>query len=242
MRHAAAERRPPSGSGGKRLRYHRVLHEEDPHFEPAFALYSGTFPPEERTTREAFMKIMRRGRLGHLSPSSFHMIVALLKDRVVGMGTGRYLSSANIGYVAYLAVDPGHKGRRIGPGIRNHLISAFRHDAELTGSGLRAVIGEVEHTNRWLRILAGRGRVMALDIDYEQPRLGPHLTRVPLVLYYQPMGEMPEFLEAEDVARIVAALYREVYLMENPEERPVYRNFLERLRGRDRIGHRRIKR
>jgi len=224
------------------VRYRKVLHEADPLFEPAFALYKSAFPPEERMGKTAFVEIMKRKRLGQLSPSNFHLIVAIKEGRVVGMGSGRYIASANIGYVSYLVVDPAHSGQRLGPGIRNHLITSYRHDAELNGyDRLDAVVGEVQADNRWLRILAGRGQVMVLDIDYEQPRLGPDMERVPLVLYYQPLYPMPESLPVQEVVKLVRALYLEVYRMEEPESRPVFQEFLKKLEGRDRIGHRPLK-
>jgi len=222
--------------------YRTVLHEEDPCFEPAFALYERTFPEKERTSREAFVRVLRESRLGRIAPSNFHMIVALMGDRVVGMGSGRYLASSNVGYIAYLVVDPAHTGMRIGPGIRNHLIKAFRHDGEMHGEPLKGVIGEVEEQNRWLRILSGRGQVMVLDVDYEQPALGTDLGRVPLMLYLQPSGPVPAELPAEEVIAIVRSLYQEVYYMDRPEERKVFQDFVRRLDGMTRIGHRRLSR
>ncbi len=232
--HAAAEAR-------RRVRYHNILHEKDPRFEAAFDLYEQTFPREERSTREQFHQTLLSKRLGRLWPSSYHMIAASLDDKVVGMGSGRYMASANIGYVAYLVVRPDHGRRRIGPTIRNHLITAFKHDAQLAGhERLEAVVGEVHHDNRWLKILAGRGQVIALDIDYRQPPLKDGLEEVDLVLYYQPMGPVPEALSAARVREIVQALFREVYFMKDPDSHPTFRAFVGKLEGRHVVGHRRL--
>lgn len=224
------------------VRYHKLMHEHDQTFEAAFALYERTFPAEERTTREAFIRQLRKKRLGQLAPSNFHCIVALKEGMVVGMGCGSYLASANLGYVSYLVVEPEHTKQRLGPNIRNHLITAYKHDAELNGhERLEAIVGEVRADNRWLRILSGRGQVMALDIEYEQPRLRSGLERVPLVLYYQPVQEMPKSLPAAKVRAIVEALYKEIYKMEDPMERPVFRDFIRQLEGRSSIGHKQLK-
>ncbi|HET9481664.1 MAG TPA: GNAT family N-acetyltransferase [Candidatus Polarisedimenticolia bacterium] len=226
-------------SGRSQVRYQKVLHEDDPRFDPAFDLYEKAFHADERVSRAGFLNLLRRKRLGALSPSNAHLIVALKDDVVVGMGSGRYIASVNIGYIAYLVVDPDHGHQRIGPGIRNHLITAFRHDSELNGQPrLDAVVGEVREDNRWLKILSGRGQVMVLDVVYEQPRLSPEQSRVSLVLYYQPLYPMPDSLPVPYVIKVVRALYREIYGMDNPEERPVFRDFLRRLKGRDVVRHR----
>ena len=242
MTKAAAQSSRGGRSPRSMVRYRKVLHEADPLFEPAFTLYETAFPPEERMARSAFVEIMRRKRLGQLSPSNFHLIVTIKDGKVVGMGSGRYIASSNIGYVSYLVVHPDHGGQRLGPNIRNHLITSYKHDAELNGyERLDAVVGEVQAANRWLRILAGRGQVMVLDIDYEQPRLGPEMDRVPLVLYYQPLYPMPESLPVEEVIKIVRSLYREVYRMDDPDDRPVFQEFLKKLAGRRTIAHRSLK-
>jgi len=240
----------PSGGGDKeqaardsrkRIRYHNLLHEKDPRFDPAFALYERTFPPEERSSRRQFQQTLELKRHGRLWPSNYHMIAAILDDQVVGMGSGRYIAPANIGYVAYLVVDPAFGRRRIGPAIRNHLITAFKHDAQLAGhDALEASVGEVHEENRWLRILSGRGQVIALDIDYEQPALKSSLSPVSLVLYYQPMGPVPAPLPSEIVRRIVTGLWREVYFIDEPEKHPTCRAFLDRLSKMKTVGHRRL--
>jgi len=228
-----------SAAARPRLLYREVLDTIDPDFEKAFALYERAFPEDERVPRDYFVVALEAKRAGRMSPGNFRFLVCREGTEVVGFCAGRYLEPANVGIVGYLAVEPTVKGRRIGSGLRRHLVRGFRRDADLAGhADLEAVVGEIEADNPWISILVGQRRVFALDLAYEQPILHPGGSPVPLVLYYQPIrsSDLPDALPAEKVETLLREIFRTVYRIDRPEESPVFRRLAGELRAKKRIG------
>jgi hypothetical protein len=237
-------RAPGNGKGAaprpkRRLLYREIVDPVDPDFDPALALFVGSFPPDKRTPRQEIVAALEARRTGRLSPDNFRFLVCREGERVLGMCTGRYIDAVNIGFVGYLAVAPEQWGRTIGSTIRRHLVLGFRRDAALAGHDeLEAVMGEVEATNPWLSILLGKRKVLAFDLDYHQPGIRPETEAVPLVLYYQPVAntEVPAALPAHKVAVLLKAIFKHIYRVEDPAKCGVLARMLSSLARRKDVG------
>ncbi|MBK5254985.1 MAG: GNAT family N-acetyltransferase [Vicinamibacteria bacterium] len=221
-----------------RLRISAVSSAGDPLFRRAFTLYSAAFPPGERIGREYFRNLFEESRLGLLAPFNFHFLVAHEGERVLGFISGTYLAIANLGFVGYLAVRPSAAGRQVGSRLRHRLIQSVKRDAIAAGhSGLRGMMGEVEHGNPWLERMRRRG-ALALDLDYFQPSTDGTAV-VPLVLYFQPASERRvRSLSASALRQVLYAIYRRLYRIRFPLKQPEFRRMLRQIQGRSRVGGR----
>ncbi len=202
-------------------------------------LYARVFPEKERIDRRYFVRILEEKRLGLLYPFNIHFLVARRGAQVVGLATGSYLAVVNMGFVGYLAVEPGLKGARIGSRLRERLLAEFRCDARAARhDDLRGVLGEVEADNPWLAHLERTRGVLALDFAYRQPSLGA-TPAVPLVLYLEPIAEPIPRVSTKELRALLYAVYRRMYRIRFPLKDGVFRRMLKELRGRRWVGRRR---
>jgi hypothetical protein len=170
----------------------------------------------------------------------WHMFVAVRGDTVLGVTSGTYLGSLNVGLVGYLAVEAAGRSHGLGPRLRRRLVEAFGKDARaIAHAKLAAVVGEVESDNPWLGYLVRHRRALALDFPYTQPEVRGDGGAVPLVLYWEPVGARPRTrLPAAQVRRLVYAMWRRGYRIARPLEDRRFRAMLTFLRGRRSVGAR----
>jgi hypothetical protein len=77
-----------------------------------------------------------------------------------------------------------------------------------------------------------------LDLQYYQPSLQVGDAPSSLVLYYQPLMRHRRTLPADEVRRLLYAIWRRLYRVAKPLERRAFRRMLRSLAGRRRIGSR----
>jgi hypothetical protein len=182
---------------------------------------------------------MRERDRGLWTELNWHVLVAELGRRLVGVATGSYVGTPNIGVIGYIAVARGRRSRGLGPRLRRRLRALFERDARgVHENGLAALVGEVRIDNAWLYHLVRREGAIALDFPYYQPSLRGRRDPVPLVLYYQPLRRRRRSLPVAEVRRLLYPLWRRPYRVGRPLTRAPFRRMLRALVGRQRIGQR----
>jgi len=208
----------------------------DPMLAAAHRVLSALLPVGEVVGREEWRATLREARAGVWTDLRWHLLVAVHGRTVVGMASGTYLGSLNVGMVGYLASSPRVRGRGLGPRLRARLRGCFERDARhIRGAPLAAIIGEVDRASPWLRRLVGAHRALALALPYEQPSLRPGDPPSPLVLYYQAMEAPRRWLSSAEVRRLLYAVWRRLYRIPQPLQRPAFRRMLRWLAARRRV-------
>jgi GNAT superfamily N-acetyltransferase len=222
-----------------RLRTREIRATDDPLFEQAYALLHRVFPRAELLPKRDWLTVLGEREQGLWTDIDWHLLVAMRGDRVIGAASGSYLGNVNVGIVGYIAVDPEARAQGLGPNLRRRLRQAFERDAlRVRRRGLRAIIGEVEPDNPWLRHLVRRHDAIPLDFPYQQPSLGAGQKPVPLVLYWEPITHRPRWLTATQVRKLLYTLWRRTYRIAAPLKDPAFRRMLKALEDRKRIGAR----
>lgn len=208
----------------------------DPALAQAHRLLAAALPPHEVVPRREWREALAERSAGVWSDLRWHLLVAERMGRVLGMTSGTFLGSVEVGMIGYLALDPVLRGRGIGARLRTRLRSRFERDAaEFRGRPLAAVVGEVDPDNPWLHYLMSRRGALALDLPYCQPPLRTGEPPHPLVLYYQPLHGRPRSLPVAEVRRLLFAIWRRLYRVARPLQHPVFRRMLRSLQGRTRV-------
>jgi hypothetical protein len=209
----------------------------DPALAQAYRLLTRTFHRGERVLRREWTGSLRERRDGLLTDIAWHLIVAERNGRVVGFTSGSYLGNVNLGVVGYLAIAPDVRAGGLGTRLRGRLRSAFAKDAaRIARRPLDGILGEVSADNPWLRSLARRPEVLALDFPYYQPRLSEDDAPSPYVLYLESLLRHRDHLTAAELRRILYTLWRRVYRIGRPLDRPAFRAMLRALQGRRTVG------
>jgi GNAT superfamily N-acetyltransferase len=211
----------------------------DPALAQAYRLLTTTFHRGERVLRREWVGSLQERRDGLLTDIAWHLIVAERSGRVVGFTSGTYLGNVNLGVIGYLAIAPEARAGGLGTRLRGRLRAAFAKDAErIARKPLTGILGEVSAENPWLRSLARRPEVLALDFPYYQPRLYDGDKPSPYVLYLESMSRPRDRLATPELRRILYTLWRRVYRIGRPLDRPVFRAMLRALEGRRSVGRR----
>jgi hypothetical protein len=219
------------------LRIREIASERDPALRGAYRLLRRTFPPKELVPLSEMQNSLREREAGVLTDLRWHMLVAMRGDEVVGVGSGTYLGSLNVGTIGYLTVAPGERTGGLGARVRARLRKAFEQDAlTIRGESLTALVGEVEADNPWLDYLVRRRGALALDLPYLQPEVRADREPVPLVLYYQPLRRSVKRLPVTTVRQLIFALWRRGYRIAAPMRDARFRRMLRALDGRRSVG------
>jgi hypothetical protein len=220
-----------------RIRIREVTDPKDPAIGPTYALLKRAFSVNERVpVAEWRASLLERVR-GVWSQFTWHLIVAERDDRVIGLATGTYLGSVNVGMIGYLATARGTRAMGVGTRLRAKLRDHFRRDAKAAlGRDLDAVLGEVSSKNPWLGRLARQPRVLVLDIPYFQPRLFPDDEPSPFMLYYESIEQETRSIAVSHLRRLLFAIWRDSYRVSRPLSRPAFKQMMKALEGRRRIG------
>jgi hypothetical protein len=214
-----------------------VVRPGDPALARAHRLLRREFHASELLSRKDWEHVLHERAHGLWTDTAWHLVVAESGGRVVGLASGNYVGSLNVGLVGYVAVAPVARARGLGVRLRRALRVRFERDARrIRGRPLEAIMGEVRADNPWLRHLVARDEAIALDFPYRQPSLGRSGRPVPLVLYYQPRRRRRRSLSAAELRRLLYGLWRRPYRVPQPLSRPAFRRMLASLEGRRRIG------
>ncbi len=213
----------------------RVEDERDPLARPALELIRtaiGDVQPVDDLLSE-----IEEGRRGMYSGGGYHLL-AMVDDEAVppAAAGGIYLRGADAGFVTYLAVRPDQRRRRLGRKLRAHLVESLRGEAQaMDGREPRWIVGEVRRTSPWLRTLVRAGRAIPFDIPY----FHPWMTRANegrYVLYREPLADPRPALPADEVARLVFAIWRRAYRVRFPLQNGIFRYMLREIEERGVIG------
>lgn len=225
------------GEGGDRgLRLVELVDERDAATHDALDMILRAFPEEDRQPLEELRSEIAEKRMGLLTAFDSHLFAALDADgAVLAAVTGIYLEGVNAGFINYLVVDAEHRGRGLARGLRGRLLDQFCQDARHVDQVEPAwVLGEVRPDNPWLAGLIRSKQAITFDLTYYHPGPTGHDER--FVLYRQPMGDAREALPVDLVRRMLYAIWRRVYRIRYPLERPGFLAMLETLQGRDEVG------
>jgi N-acetylglutamate synthase-like GNAT family acetyltransferase len=214
-----------------------VVDSADPAVALGHRVLRRIFPKTELVGLAEWRESLREREAGLWTDIQWHLLVAEVDGEVIGVAAGTYLGNVNTGVIGYLAIAPPDRHHGIGPRLRARLRALFQRDARrIRGLPLQAVFGEVRRDNPWLRTLARRNHVLALDINYLQPGLHQHEHPLPLVCYYESLDRPRRRLPVPVVRRLLYTIWRRVYRIARPMSDPAFRRMLRDLSGRRWIG------
>lgn len=175
-------------------------------------------------------------RLGLPAGGDYHLL-ALVDgdDQPLAAAGGIYLEGLNAGFVTYLAVHKDQRSRRLGRGLRKHLIESVRAEAARKGQELAWTVGEVRRDSPWLRTLVRRGRAIPFDFGYFHPWM-PLSAEGRYVLYREPHADPRTEIPTEEVLRLVYGIWRRAYRIRFPLQSDVFCYMLRQLEGRGTVG------
>lgn len=219
------------------VRIVEVADERDPLAEAALALIAELFPAHERQPLSELRSEIEEKRRRLLLPFDFHLFVAAGREgTALAAAAGAYLAGINAGFVTYLAVREEARGRGMAQRVRAALVAAFREDARRFGrDDLAWVVGEVRRDGHWLDSLVRNRSAIPFDLTYYHPGMllegGP-----PYALYREPIGDDRREIPADEVRRVIYAVWRRGYRVRYPLERVTFQAMMAELEDRAVVG------
>lgn len=176
-------------------------------------------------------------RRGMPSGGDYHLLAMVDdKDRPAAAAAGIYLESVNAGFITYLAVREDMRDRQLGRGLRAHLVEAIRDEARRTrGEDPAWTVGEVKRESPWLRTLVSAGQVIPFAFPYFHPWM-PRRSEGRYVLYREPMADARPTLPADEVVRLVYAIWRRAYRIRFPLQSETFCYMMDYLQSHGIIG------
>lgn len=227
----------PGTSHRARTTIRQVVDPADPAAQSAYALLERSFDRSELVDYRDWTGSLLEQATELPTDFAWHLIVAEQRGAVVGLSSGTYLGNVNLGVIGYLAADPQVRAHGVGTRLRNRLRRQFARDAErLMQRPLAGIIGEVSVNNPWLRTLATQPEVLVLDFPYFQPPLADDDDPTPFILYYESLLGPRARLPTSELRRILYTVWRRIYRIARPLDRPVFRTMLESLAHRRTVG------
>jgi len=207
----------------------------------AYKIIENKLPYEERSDISHFTKTLMDAKEGRLDDDRYHFLISRENSEISGAITGYYISELDMGFVSNLAVKSGSGGKGIGTELRNGLLARFRDDSkDSKNEELSGILGEIEETNIWLRKILSNPNVFVFDINYIQPPLREGQEgKKNLVLYLQ-INEKLEKISTEKVTKILTAIYRNIYDINNPQENACFQDILNSIKNRKYISRKNI--
>lgn len=176
-------------------------------------------------------------RRGMPSGGDAHLLAMVDDDgRAAAAAAGIYLEGVNAGFITYLAVRHDLRGKLLGRGLRAHLVDSIRAEARRThGADPAWIVGEVRSGSPWLRTLVGAGQVIPFGFPYFHPWMR-RSSEGKYVLYREPLADARAELPAQEVVRLVYAIWRRAYRIRFPLQSETFCYMLERLQAAGTIG------
>jgi hypothetical protein len=213
----------------------RLDDERDPATRGALELFAeaiGDVQPVDDLLSE-----IEEGRRGMYSGGGYHLL-AHLDDgpRPAAAAAGVYLRGADAGFVTYLAVRADQRRRLRGRVLRGHLIESIRAEAlAMDGREPRWIVGEVRRTSPWLRTLVRAGKAIPFDLPYFHPWMS-RAAEGRYVLYREPVADRRTELPADEVARLLHAIWRRAYRIRYPLQSDLFRTMIDAVEARGTVG------
>ncbi|MBL0385079.1 GNAT family N-acetyltransferase [Tumebacillus sp. ITR2] len=196
------------------LKWHELTTPADPYLSTALDLYEAEFDEIVREPRDILLRGMHLQHTEAIRPNAFHFLIGLDtddQDRVVALTITNYLSTANRGFIVYLAVHPGYRSHGLGGKLLHQLELLLQQDAARAGHAhLDGLVLETENDTdyeRRRRFFERQGFQLVPDILYYQPALHPTTCAVPLKLFVKG--------PPDDLHTLIRAMYEEKYHLLN---------------------------
>jgi GNAT superfamily N-acetyltransferase len=176
-------------------------------------------------------------RRGMPSGGDYHLL-AMVDDggRAAAAAAGIYLEGVNAGFITYLAVRQDLRGQLLGRGLRAHLVESIRQESRRkTGADPAWTVGEVRRGSPWLQTLVQAGQAVTFDIPYFHPWMSRR-SEGRYVLYREPMADARTELPADEVVRLVYAIWRRAYRIRFPLQSETFCYMIDRLQASGMIG------
>lgn len=231
------------------LDWHAVNSCADPVVPQLLAIYEKSFPLEVLVSPEVIVALIEKGGRRDLGPDVFHIGAALEDDVVVGGAVFMFLRRCNIGFINYIFVESGRRGRGVGEFIYHHLRNILERDAmTLNNRRLEGVVFEVEKEDspiafgepteriKRLRFFGRMGAAILEGLDYVQPPLHAGEDPLPMYLMFDPIGNREKLLSATRLLSWVEHIYRVVYIGGSGLEADVVGESLHRITESLRVG------
>jgi hypothetical protein len=176
-------------------------------------------------------------RRGMPTGGDYHLLAMVDGDgRPAAAAAGIYLESVNAGFITYLAVRADQRDRHLGRGLRAHLVESIRTEARRRrGEDPAWTVGEVRRGSPWLRTLVNAGAVIPFAFPYFHPWM-PRRAEGRYVLYREPMADARRELDAEEVVRLVYAIWRRAYRIRFPLQSETFCYMVDYLQTHGPIG------
>jgi GNAT superfamily N-acetyltransferase len=149
--------------------------------------------------------------------------LAMAGEGLVAAQLGGLLPAVGLLSLPYTAVAASHEGRGIYRRLKEAMLARLRDDAR--ARGLPEPAGNVaeEHpgSGQYRRKIGG-GFAIVLPVDYVAPA-AQGLAETPLALTYEPLTNAPPPTSPEALRAVIAAVYRGLYRVAEPERDPSFR-------------------
>ena len=221
------------------IRIREITDVQDPALKAAYALLTRSFHLDERVELGEWKSSLKEQADGLITDMVWHLLVAERDGRVIGLNSGTFIGSINLGMIGYLAIDDDARSLGLGTRLRNRLRRLFTKDAlRVSGKPLGGILGEVSERNPWLRTLARRPNVLALDFAYFQPSLASGDAPTPFVLYWEQLDHVRQRIPVRELRQVLYAIWRRAYRISRPLECVAFRAMMRALKDRRTIGRR----
>src|SRR5688500_10870185 len=160
---------------------------------------------------------IEESRRGMPGGGGYHLLAMVdAEGKPAAAAAGIYLKGVNAGFITYLAVRKDVRGQLLGRGLRAHLVDAIRAEALATAGKEPAwTVGEVRRGSPWLQTLVSAGEAIPFAFPYFHPWM-PRTSEGKYVLYREPVGDTRAVLPADEVVRLVYAIWRRAYRIRFP--------------------------
>ena len=176
-------------------------------------------------------------RRGMPTAGESHLLAMVdAQGRPAAAAAGIYLETVDAGFITYLAVRPELRGKRVGRRLRRHLVDSIRAEARRkNGVDPAWVVGEVRSISPWLHTLVNAGKAIPFDFPYFHPWM-PRASEGRYVLYREPLADTRPELPAQEVVRLVYAIWRRAYRIRFPLQSETFCYMIDRLQSAGTIG------
>jgi len=204
----------------------------------ALWIYAESFPAEERISAEELLRAVRqREQDSGPADATFHFMVALEDESVLGIAIFSYYKPARMGFIPYFAVHPRRRSGGLGARIYAQIIATVAADARLYGEPAPLGVSfEVERPDlardaadaqlrrRRIGFYQRNGAVEVPHLALVAPPLGPNLPEMAYAILLHPLAGWASPPGRAAITAVVATVLGHGYGL--APESPYYRRAL----------------